>query len=64
MADDEITKRKEDDSQQKSPLQNKINSLENAVTQFEAFFNSFSIVGGDGVEVSGNLRTGYIINAR
>jgi hypothetical protein len=45
-------------------LQQKIKSLESKVSAFESYFNTFRIVGGDGVEVSGNLKLGYVINSR
>lgn len=49
---------------QQAALEKQIRAVESAVGSFEAAFNNFTIVGGDGVEVHGNLRTGFSINKR
>lgn len=47
-----------------SAIEKQIRDAESRVSAFEASFNNFTIVGGDGVEVSGNLKTGFVINKR
>lgn len=47
-----------------SPIEQQIRAMEASISAFESLFNGFTIVGGDGVEVSGNLKTGFVINKR